>query len=97
MTDETSRKLIQQLLQEDGIDCFLGGEHAADLGLSLFEIKVMVSASDAERAGVTLTLEVHMNTIHDTAASAVRLLDAIDSPAVRANRGLRPASVRRYS
>ena len=39
----------------------------------------------AERAGVTLTLEVHMNTIHDTAASAVRLLDAIDSPAVRAN------------
>lgn len=39
----------------------------------------------AERAGVILTLEVHMNTIHDTAASTVRLLDAIDSPAVRAN------------
>lgn len=39
----------------------------------------------AERAGVTITLEVHMNTIHDTAESAVRLLDAIDSPAVRAN------------
>ena len=39
----------------------------------------------AERAGVTITLEVHMNTIHDTAASAVRLLDAIGSPAVRAN------------
>ena len=39
----------------------------------------------AERAGVTLTLEVHMNTIHDTAASTVRLLDAIGSPAVRAN------------
>jgi 3-dehydroshikimate dehydratase len=39
----------------------------------------------AERAGVTITLEVHMNTIHDTAASTVRLLDAIGSPAVRAN------------
>ena len=39
----------------------------------------------AERAGVLITLEVHMNTIHDTAASAVRLLDAIGSPAVRAN------------
>ncbi len=39
----------------------------------------------AERAGVTLTLEVHMNTIHDTAASAVRLLHAIGSPSVRAN------------
>ena len=39
----------------------------------------------AERAGVTITLEVHMNTIHDTAASTVRLLDAIASPAVRAN------------
>lgn len=39
----------------------------------------------AERAGITISLEVHMNTIHDTAASAVRLLDAIGSPAVRAN------------
>jgi sugar phosphate isomerase/epimerase len=39
----------------------------------------------AQRAGVVLTLEIHMNTIHDTAASAVRLLDAIGSPAVRAN------------
>jgi len=39
----------------------------------------------AEQAGITITLEVHMNTIHDTAASAVRLLDAIGSPAVRAN------------
>jgi sugar phosphate isomerase/epimerase len=39
----------------------------------------------AERAGVTITLEVHMNTIHDTAASTVALLDAIGSPAVRAN------------
>ena len=39
----------------------------------------------AQRAGLLLTLEVHMNTIHDTAASAARLLDRIDSPAVRAN------------
>jgi 3-dehydroshikimate dehydratase len=39
----------------------------------------------AQRAGLLLTLEVHMNTIHDTAASAARLLDRIGSPAVRAN------------
>jgi sugar phosphate isomerase/epimerase len=39
----------------------------------------------AERAGVTITLEVHMNTIHDSAASTLRLLEMIDSPAVRAN------------
>jgi len=39
----------------------------------------------AAHAGVVLTLEVHMNTIHDTAASAARLLDHIDMPAVRAN------------
>ncbi|MGH2351220.1 MAG: sugar phosphate isomerase/epimerase family protein [Chloroflexota bacterium] len=39
----------------------------------------------AEQAGVMITLEVHMNTIHDTAHSALRLLDMIGSPAVRAN------------
>jgi len=39
----------------------------------------------AAQAGVLLTLEVHMNTIHDTAASAAVLLDRIASPAVRAN------------
>jgi 3-dehydroshikimate dehydratase len=39
----------------------------------------------AQRAGLLLTLEVHMNTIHDTAASAARLLDRIDLPVVRAN------------
>lgn len=39
----------------------------------------------AARVGVLLTLEVHMNTIHDTAASTLRLLDKIGSPAVGAN------------
>src|ERR687895_242194 len=42
-------------------------------------------AEVARRAGLLLTLEVHMNPIHDTAATARRLVDAIDSPAVRAN------------
>jgi 3-dehydroshikimate dehydratase len=40
---------------------------------------------EAERAGVLLTLEIHMNTIHDTAAAMARLLAMIGSPAVRAN------------
>lgn len=34
---------------------------------------------------VTLTLEIHMNTIHDTIASTVRLLDMVDCPNVLAN------------
>ncbi len=44
-----------------------------------------VLAKVAERAGLLLTLEVHMNTIHDTAATTKRLLEMIGSPAVRAN------------
>ena len=39
----------------------------------------------AENAGVLLTFEVHMNTIHDTAKATKRLLEMIDSPAVKAN------------
>lgn len=39
----------------------------------------------AEESGVTLTLEIHMNTIHDTIASTKRLLDLVDSPHVLAN------------
>jgi sugar phosphate isomerase/epimerase len=39
----------------------------------------------AEKAGVTLTLEIHMNTIHDTVASTLRLLDLVGSPALLAN------------
>jgi sugar phosphate isomerase/epimerase len=51
----------------------------------------------AARAGVLLTFEVHMNTIHDTARATKRLLEMIDSPAVKANidagnmRGVPPA------
>jgi len=51
----------------------------------------------AENAGVLLTFEVHMNTIHDTAKATKRLLEMIDSPAVKANidagnmRGVPPA------
>jgi len=39
----------------------------------------------AEREGVTLTLEIHMNTIHDTVTSTLRLLDLVGSPALLAN------------
>jgi len=39
----------------------------------------------AESEGVTLTLEIHMNTIHDTAASTLKLLGMVGSPAVLAN------------
>ena len=39
----------------------------------------------AEGDGVTITLEIHMNTLHDTAKSTLRLLEMVGSPAVTAN------------
>lgn len=41
-------------------------------------------AGTAEQFGVTMTLEIHMNTIHDTVASTARLLDMIGSDRVLA-------------
>jgi sugar phosphate isomerase/epimerase len=42
-------------------------------------------SSVAGEAGVTLTLEIHMNTIHDTIASTLKLLEMVDSPHLLAN------------
>lgn len=39
----------------------------------------------AAECGVTLTIEIHMNTIHDTVASMVKLLDRVGSDHVLAN------------
>jgi 3-dehydroshikimate dehydratase len=39
----------------------------------------------AEEEGITVTFEIHMNSLHDTAASTLRLLDMIGSRAVKAN------------
>jgi len=33
-----------------------------------------------ENEGVKITLEIHMNTIHDSAISTLKLLNMIDSP-----------------
>lgn len=38
-----------------------------------------------EETGLVLTLEIHMNTIHDTATSTVRILEEVGSPLVKAN------------
>lgn len=42
-------------------------------------------ADVARQENVTLTLEIHMNTIHDTIATTARLLDMVDSDQVVAN------------
>ncbi len=42
-------------------------------------------AGVAEGLGIALTLEIHMNTIHDTVASTLRLLDLVGSRALLAN------------
>jgi len=39
----------------------------------------------AEGEGVVITLEIHMNSLHDTAASTLKLLEMVESPAVMAN------------
>lgn len=39
----------------------------------------------AEAEGIIITLEIHMNCLHDTAKSTVRLLEMVGSPAVAAN------------
>ncbi len=41
--------------------------------------------SQAERFGVRVALETHMGTIHDTAASQLRIISAIDSPFLTAS------------
>jgi hypothetical protein len=51
LTNATHAEIIKNFLQEEGIRCFLDGEEsAANLGLSAFEINVMVPAGDADRA-----------------------------------------------
>jgi hypothetical protein len=50
LTNATQAEIIKTFLQEEGIRCFLDGEEAASLGLSAFEINVMVPAGDADRA-----------------------------------------------
>ena len=42
-------------------------------------------AQAAARAGVQITLETHMQTIHDVAASTLRIVEAVDSPHLRVN------------
>ncbi len=43
------------------------------------------AATVATEVGLTIALEIHMNTLHDTARAMVRLLDLVGSPAVVAN------------
>lgn len=42
-------------------------------------------AKAAQAEGLTITLEVHMNTIHDSVKSALRLIELVGSPAIRIN------------
>ncbi len=42
-------------------------------------------AEAAAAAGVGITLETHMQTIHDAAASTLRIVEAVDSPRLRVN------------
>ena len=50
LTDATKAEIIKGFLQAKGIHCVLGGEQtAANLGISAFEIDIMVPAADADR------------------------------------------------
>jgi hypothetical protein len=50
LTNAPQAEIIKTFLEEEGIRCFLDGEEAGSLGLSAFEINVMVPAGDADRA-----------------------------------------------
>jgi 3-dehydroshikimate dehydratase len=39
----------------------------------------------AEDEGIIVTFEIHMNTLHDTATSTLKLIEMIGSPAIKAN------------
>jgi hypothetical protein len=51
LTDVSKAEMIKNLLRTEGVRCFLAGEAtAANLGLAVFRIDVMVPALDGDRA-----------------------------------------------
>lgn len=51
VSNPVEAEIIRNAIQAEGIRCFLdGAQQAADVGLLVFEIGVMVPAEDADRA-----------------------------------------------
>lgn len=80
----------------NGFTGFLVGPQPSDFGLNGSALatpelyaqcaeRLDLISEVAEEHGVLLTLEIHMNTIHDTVASTLRLLNLVGSPALLAN------------
>ena len=61
LTDGTQAELIKNLLDSEGIRCFLAGEEASRLypGLTPFQIKIQVPAQSADRARSLIHLHEH--------------------------------------
>ena len=60
LTNAIKAELIKNMLEEEGIRCFLDGEEAsANLGLAVFEINVMVPTADEERARILIDEHEH--------------------------------------
>jgi hypothetical protein len=52
LQDATEAQMIKNFLHAEGIRCFLSGEAtAANLGLPVFTVDILVPAIDADRAG----------------------------------------------
>ena len=51
LSNPVEAEIIKNALHSEGIRCFLeGAQQAAETGLTAFEIRVQVSAEDADRA-----------------------------------------------
>lgn len=60
----------------------VGSDDATDADWSAVVHRLAAAASEAEERGIGLALEFHSGTLADTAPATLRLLDAVDSPAL---------------
>ena len=77
--------MVGWLRPEPGAETIDGSARATDDHFALAIELATTLADAAAGAGVVITLETHMGTIHDTAAATVRILDGVDNPHLRAN------------
>ena len=77
--------MVGWLPPEPGADAVDGSALANDEHFALAIELAATLAEAATGAGVEITLETHMRTIHDTAAATLRILNGVGSPRLRAN------------
>lgn len=77
--------MVGWLRPEPGAETVDGSALATEAHFGLAIELAGTLAKAADDAGVEITLETHMQTIHDTAAATLRILDQVGSSRLRAN------------